>query len=252
MVVALALVGSVVAVVVSHNVTAPTATSAAPPDTNAKPSAPTSATGGSTDEEHALAAKRMLALPAQAAEPQALTAWTAGPPIEVPKPTTTIGQWVPGGFPDTPAGALGQLKALDETTMSTADPEVYARGYRESAEPGAPDPKATGLWSLLTSLRSRAQLPTSGSVPGLTATYEITHGQVKGTASGGRYVVACVLGQFSVSINGQVTSRGIGDCQAMRWTGSQWRIASGTLAAPAPSAWPGSPDAVKAGYRELV
>ncbi|MEU7529290.1 hypothetical protein AB0A74_26430 [Saccharothrix sp. NPDC042600] len=250
MVAAFVLIGGAVAVVVSHNVTAPT--SAAPPAADTTPTAPGPTSRQGTAEEHALATRRMLALPAQAAQPQALTAWTAGPPIEVPKPTTTADRWVPEGFPATPEGALGQLKALNQTTMSAADPEVYARGYRETAEPGAPDPSTTGLTSLLTSLRSRAQLPERGPVAGLTATYDITHGQIKGIASNGRYVVACVLGQFSVSINGNVVSRGVGDCQAMRWTGTQWRIASGPLAAPAPSAWPGSPDAVKAGYRELV
>ncbi|HET6285793.1 MAG TPA: hypothetical protein VFG15_03450 [Amycolatopsis sp.] len=180
-----------------------------------------------------------------------MTSAIAGPPVLVPTTSVTAGRWIPGGFPRTPEGALGQLKALDETTMTTADPQVYAQGFREISEPGAPDPGSTGLVSLLTNLRSRARLPDTGPVPGLSASYEITHGQVKGVTSGGSFAVVCVLGQFSVGVNGQLVSAGVGDCQAMRWTGAQWRIASGALAAPAPSAWPGSADAVKAGYREL-
>ena len=50
---------------------------------------------------------------------------------------------------------------------------------------------------------------------------------------------------------GQTVTAGIGDCQALRWNGHRWRIAAMPLAAPAPSAWPGSEDAVSVGYREL-
>ncbi|WP_370973827.1 hypothetical protein [Amycolatopsis sp. cg9] len=251
LVAAIVLIGGVIAVVVAHYVTAPAPAPRAPGATT-PPAVATSTSGaGGAAEENALAAQPMVQLPAQAAQPQAMTTATAGPAITVPKPTVTTGRWIPGGFPGTPEGALGQLKALDETAMTAADPQVYARGYRELAESGAPDPGSTGLASLLTSMRARAQLPATGSVTGLSATYQVTHGQIKGTASGGRYVVACVLGQFSVGVNGQLVSVGVGDCQAMRWTGSDWRIASAALAAPAPSAWPGSADAVKAGYREL-
>lgn len=249
---ALVVVGSVVAVVAAHHITASEGSPAGPSDERTALSDPTSVGRVGAHEENELATKPMLQLPAQAAQPQTMTTATAGPAIAVPKPAITTGRWIPGGFTDTPEGALGQLKALNETALSSADPQVYARAYREAAEPGAPDPRSTGLVSLLTSMRSQARLPATGSIPGLTATYEVTRGQIKGTASGGRYVVACVLGQFSVGYEGQVISAGVGDCQAMRWSGSQWRIAAGALAALAPCAWPGSADAVKAGYRELV
>ena len=249
---ALVLLGAVVAVVIARNVTAPptpaTTSSTMPP---AAP-APGFTTDTGAAEEVALAAAPMLQLPVQSAQPQSLTTATAGPPISVPEPKTTAGRWIPGGFPDTPEGAVGQLIALNETALAAADPQVYARGYREIAEAGAPDPAATGLATLLRSMRARAHLPPAGPIPELTASYQVTHAQIKGTAAGGRYVVVCVLGQFSATANGQVAALGIGDCQAMRWTGSQWRIASGPLAAAAPCAWPGSADAVKAGYREVV
>jgi hypothetical protein len=249
LVAACVLIGGVATVVIAHYASTTAPASTAPAATSAPPTAPPAVSAGG--EEDALAATPMLQLPAQAAQPQAMTTTTAGPAIAVPKPAVTSGRWIPGGFPGTPEGALGQLKALNETTMAAADPQVYARGYRELAEPGAPDPGSTGLASLLRSLRSRAQLPATGPVTGLSASYQLTHGQIKGVASGGRYAVVCLLGQFSVGVNGQVVSAGVGDCQAMRWDGSQWRIASGALAAPAPSAWPGSADAAKAGYREL-
>ncbi|RAS59553.1 hypothetical protein C8D87_114165 [Lentzea atacamensis] len=244
-VVVIVVVGAAAAIVVARYVTTPR-TAPAPPATSI-----TSSATGAAGEENALAAQPMLQLPAQAAQPQAMTTTTAGPAITVPAPSSTAGRWIPGGFPGTAEGALGQLKALNETALTAADPQVYARGYRELAEPGAPDPGSTGLAALLRSMRSRAGLPATGSVAGLTATFQITHGQIKGTASGGRYAVVCVLGQFSVGVNGQAVAAGVGDCQAMRWNGTEWRIASGALAAAAPCAWPGSADAVKAGYREL-
>ncbi|NUS45453.1 MAG: hypothetical protein HOQ24_17395 [Mycobacteriaceae bacterium] len=252
--VVLVLIGGVAAVVIARQVTDPTPSAESPTASAAGTTVPPEATSTDIDgavAENELAVRPMVQLPAQAAQPQAMTTATAGPAITVPGPTATSGRWIPGGFPDTPEGALSQLKVLDETAMAAADPEIYARAFLELAERGAPDPGSTGLSSLLSSLRYRAQLPTTGPVAGLGASYRVTHGQIKGATSDGRYVVVCVLGQFSAGIDGRLVSAGVGDCQAMRWTGSQWRIASGALAAPAPSAWPGSADAVKAGYREL-
>jgi hypothetical protein len=244
---AILLVGAAVAVVTARNVTSPVSA----PSTTTSSSADAPSSSGEAAKEEALAAESMLRLPAQAAQPQALTTASAGDAITVPAPTVTTGRWVPGGFPDTPEGALGQLAALNTTALAAADPQVYTTGYRELSEPGAPDPGSTGLAALLRSMRARAQLPGTGSVAGLSASFQVTHGLVKGTASGGRFVVVCVLGQFSVGVKGQVTAAGVGDCQAMRWNGTEWRVAAGTLAAAAPCAWPGSADAVKAGYREL-
>lgn len=99
-------------------------------------------------------------------------------------------------------------------------------------------------------MRARADFPATGPVPDLTATFTATHGQIKGTV-GSHYVVACVLGEFAVTVKGQTVAAGVGDCQALRWSGADWRIASGPLAAAAPCAWPGSADAVRAGYRAL-
>lgn len=247
------VVAGIVAVVITRHVTSPdNATPAAPATSSAASTSSTPVTPNDTGaEERALAVRPMVRLPAQAAQPQAMTTTTAGPEIDVPEPRVTAARWIPGGFPPTPEGALGQLKALNETALAAGDPQVYARAYRDMSLAGAPDPGSTGLFSLLTRLRASAEFPATGSVSGMSAAFEVNHGQVKGTAADGTFVVVCVLGQFSVDYQGQVVTSGVGDCQAMRWTGTAWRIAAGTLAAPAPSAWPGSADAVKAGYREL-
>ena len=191
----------------------------------------------------------MLALPVQAAQPQPLSTRPPGPAIALPRPDLLAGRWIPNGFPRTAEGALAQLKALDETTLAAGDPQVYARGYRELSAPGAPDPAVTGLFTLLASLRANAGLSTAGAVNDLSVTYRVTQGQIKGTLTGGAFAVVCVLGQLSAQYRGKLVTAGVGDCQAMRWTGAGWLIAPGTIAAAAPSAWPGSADAAAAGYR---
>lgn len=244
-----ALIGALTAVMIAHHTTGPTSAPA-----TSRGTAPAPPTTGDEDQavaaQDALATRPMLQLPPQAAQPQVMTTQTA-PAITLPQPTLTVGRWIPGGFPVTAEGALAQLTALNETGMKGGDPQVYARAYRELSLPGAPEPGSTGLSSVLTSFRSHAGLTDTGTVADLGVTYQVTHGLVKGSTEAGRYTVVCVLGQLSVDYQGRTISAGVGDCQAMRWTGTDWRISPGALAAPASSAWPGSADAVKAGYREL-
>lgn len=203
------------------------------------------------DAETALAARPMTWLPASAAQPHSQTTRTAGPPIPLPAPALRAGRWIPDGFPETPEGALAQLVAFNEAAMSGGDPDTYDRAYAQLSSPGAPPVAEAGLHVLLREFRKAAHLAPGDTTDGLTVRYEITHGLIKGSADGGRYVVACTLGQFSADYQGQGTSVGVGDCQALRWNGSSWRISPGARAAYAPSAWPGTSEAVDAGYRPL-
>ena len=243
------LITGLAAMVIAHYATGPSSAPATSPEL--APTSPPGDENWAVAAQEALATRPMLQLPPQAAQPQVMTTHTAGPAITLPQPTLTVGRWIPGGFPATAQGALAQLKALDETGMTGGDPLVYARAYRELSLPGAPDPGSTGLSSVLTSFRSGAGFAGTGIVAGLGVTYQVTHGLVKGSTDAGRYTVVCVLGQLSAGYQGRTVSAGVGDCQAMRWTGDGWRISAGALAAPASCAWPGSADAVKAGYREL-
>jgi hypothetical protein len=240
-------IGALVAIVIAHSARD---WSSAPTTVAPAPATPRSA-GSQAAAENELAARPMLVLPAQAAQPQVMTTQTAGPPITLPPPAQVAGRWIPGGFPATAEGAMAQLEALDETGMRGGDPRVYARAYRELSLPGAPDPGSTGLSAVLRSFRSHAGLADTGVVPGLEVSYQVTQGLVKGSTDAGRYAVVCVLGELSVGYQGRTISAGVGDCQAMRWSGTDWRISPGALAAAASSAWPGSADALKAGYREL-
>ncbi|MFC9250092.1 hypothetical protein [Amycolatopsis thailandensis] len=197
-----------------------------------------------------LALRPMLRLPGEAAQPHPLSP-QAGPELRIPEPTHTSGVWIPGGFPATAEGALAQLKAADETGLLGGDPAVYDRAYGDIALPGAPAVDRTGLHTLLKTFRTRAGIAPGESKPGLTITYDVTHGQIKGTTDQGRYAVVCVLGILTFDYKGQSTSMGVGDCQAMRWTGDAWRVSTGNQAAMAASAWPGSAESVQAGYRSL-
>jgi hypothetical protein len=164
---------------------------------------------------------------------------------------------VPAGFPRSGPGAVAALAALTTQGLRGADPEVYLRAYRGLSPAGAPEAEQARLVNMLRTLRTSAGLPPTGATAGLTMSWQPLQAQIKGELDDGRYVVACVLGQFSASYQGQVVVYGVGDCQAMRWVdtpatgGGQWMVAPGPAAAPSPDAWPGSQDSVNAGFVEL-
>ena len=221
----------------------------ATPDGAAVP--PPDAGGWDVAAETALATQPMLQLPESAAQPHALSTAKAGPPITLPQPTQTSGRWIPGGFPATPEGALGQLAALTTAGFVGGDPQVYAQAYQSIALPGAPDPQRARLTTDLQRFRALAGLPATGVVNALTVTFQPLQGLLKGTTDGGRYAVVCVLGELTVAANGRSVTGGGGDCQALRYVGGNWGIAPGAAAASAPLAWPGSAEADAAGYRAV-
>jgi hypothetical protein len=209
--------------------------------------------GWDVAKENRIATKPMIQFPHEAALPHVLSSQTAGPPIHLPKPTEIQGHLVEGGFPATPEGALARLKALDETGLQGLDPAAYKRAYDSVATRGAPPVGSTYVYRGLKQIRAGANLPSTGPLPnGGTGGYTVGEGLIKGTADQGRFVVACVLGTFHASgISGSLQF-GAGDCQALRYTHGAWMISPTKKAALAPSAWPGSEESVKAGYRALV
>ncbi|MDX6363231.1 MAG: hypothetical protein QOC85_2241, partial [Streptomyces sp.] len=158
---------------------------------------------------------------------------------------------VPGGFPATAEGAAAQQAALMVAGLSGGDPQTYAAAYTSVALPGAPAPDTTAMFTGLQTFRSHARAAPTGPVVGLQVSWTPTSALIKGTTDGGRYAVVCVLGEMTVAANGQIASGGIGDCQALRYVDSEWRIAPGAPAAKGPSAWPGTAEAVAAGYRDI-
>lgn len=221
-------------------------------------STPQDSAGWDLAAEKALATRPMLALPEIASAPQPLAQRPATASVHLPAATGDIGD-VPAGFPNTPEGAVAALAALTTQGLRDADPRTYIQAYQTVAAPGAPAAELARLTRLLTDIRSSAGLAPTGPKAGLTMSWQPEQAQIKGVLDGGRYVVACVLGQFTADYQGRLVTYGVGDCQALRWTvtdpnsgaAGQWLISPGPAAATAPDAWPGSQDSVNAGYQEI-
>jgi hypothetical protein len=213
------------------------------------PSAASSETGNDRAREDAIAAAPMMQLPLSAAQPHSLVTETAGPAISIPAPVKGV---VPGGppmvlYPHTPEGALGQLIAIDEVAMSTLDLARVHEVYAAATLPGAVDEQqwypAVAINTLIKRLGGTAKTPTASS------RYQVSQGQIKGVL--GDFAVVCVLGEFEATA-ASLGRAGWGDCQRMVWRDGRWWIGPGSQPTRAPSAWPGSADAVRAGWREVV
>lgn len=209
--------------------------------------------GGSEDPTGGedIAAEVMPQFPVSVAEPHELATTPGGEPLAIPTATVTTGA-VATGFPRTPEGALAQLKALNEAGMAGLDPATYDTAYTAVAVPGAPDPATTTLGQVATGSRLKGGLPDTGPVPGLTASYQVAAGLIKGTSDDGDFVVPCTLGVLTVVTNSSAVRVGIGDCQAMRWTDGQWRISPSPAPTLAPATWPGTTEAQTAGYVAVI
>ena len=223
---------------------------AAPSDAATPPAAagsggPAAPGGWDVAAETALATRLMRQFPDTASMPQTL-APSGLPVIDVPDPTRTNNSGVGEGFPATPEGAIGQLAALEVVGLADLNPDTYNAVYRSVSLPGAPDPAATPLGVQVDKVYSQVVLQGSTGQP-ISSRWQLAGAQVKGVTSGGRSVVVCVAGELQLAqVNSAQT--GTGDCQAMRWTGSDWRIAPVPVASAAPVTWPGSPAFVQAGY----
>lgn len=211
---------------------------------------PTPRSAPVTDQQrmNALAASPMSTLPLAAANPHALLPHTALAPLSVPTSTTVRGL-VPTGFPRTPAGAVAQLAAIDEAALSGMNPSQVAQVYADWAVAAA-DP--LDLWSVhqfVQQTLNASGIPNGSSQ--LQATYSATEAQVKGTVGAG-FVLACINGEFDVSLLDNTVRVGAADCARMVWTGSRWQIGAGTQPATPPNAWPGTAEAAQVGWRPIV
>jgi hypothetical protein len=224
---------------------------AEPPPVLTAPTSPADQRDWDTAAEAELASRPMLQLPEAAALPHPLTDQVAGPPIVLPQPAGPPAP-LPVGYPDTVEGAVAQLAALTRVGLEGGDPQRYRRAYESVTLPGAPAVETARLHRDLRRVRAGVLgFPATGPVAGLIFTWTPTSALVKGTTDGDRYAVVCVLGELVTGLNGQSISTGAGDCQAFRRVGQRWWISPGAAAAPATLAWPGSAEAVRAGYRAV-
>ena len=196
-----------------------------------------------------IAAEPMLQVPDSAASTPEVSTATA-PPLKVPASDAVGPANVATGFPHTPAGAVGQLAAIEVRVVQAMSIPAAHQVHDAWALPGAvsaPQWEMTGdVQVFLTTLAGQGQAM-DGSIV-VTATPAA--GLVKGT-DGPDWVVACVLldVQADVLTHAEI---GYGHCERMAWQGDRWMIAPGTPPAAAPSVWPGSDLALKAGWRTWV
>lgn len=165
--------------------------------------------------------------------------------LDVPPATEQGPSGVPTGYPRTPAGAVGQLAAIDTTVLNGMSLERTWQVHRGWALPGAP---AVGQWVMTENVRAFLAAAGPAAPAGAPAAVVAipAGGQVKGT-DGPNWVVACVLLRVDATI-ARTASIAYGHCERMQWHEGRWQIAPGTQPATAPSTWPGTELAASAGW----
>jgi hypothetical protein len=221
------------------------------------------AEASSASRRDSIAARPMLAVDPVAGR-SGIPAAVPAPGIAIPAATANGPSRVPTGFPRTPQGAVGQLAAIETSVLSAMSLPGTREVYREWALPGGP---GAPRWPL--TFNVRAFLSGAGAVgqaggaaagqakdPTVVVTPTPVAAQVKGVDGDG-WVLACVLLDVRAVV---VTSARIayGYCERMQWTASaagsagRWMIAPGQPPALAPSTWPGTALAARAGWRSWI
>ena len=118
--------------------------------------------------------------------------------------------------------------------------------YRSWSTGGA-DPARWVMTGNVTDFLTAAGQSGQAKEAGLVVTATPAAGQVKGS-DGQDWVVACVLLQLEASLVEQARAA-YGHCEAMTWTGDRWVIDTTHRVSPAPSTWPGTDLAARAGWR---
>ena len=173
----------------------------------------------------------------------------AGPTISIPVATLVGPASVPAGFAHTPEGAIGQLAAIEITVLSGMSIAAANDVYAQWALPGG---VGVGGWEITQDVQAFLGAARMGAEkdPSTTVVATPVGAQVKGT-DGPDWVLACVLLHIRARIVADA-AMGYGYCEPMQWHGGRWMIAAGPPAAKAPSTWPGSDLASKAGWRTWV
>lgn len=219
------------------------------------PSSPVSTPAGSGSSAAPAGRDEIAAAPMYKVDPADAyggeTATEVAAAIRIPQATVGRGPaGVATGFPHSPEGAVGQLAAIEQTVLESMDLQVVRDIHTGWVMAGGP---AFDQWELtqdVTTFLSAGQQP--GTAKEVTTTVAVTPAaaMVKGT-DGPDWAVACVLLDVRASI--KVDSRiGYGYCARMQWAGDRWMVATGAEPARAPSTWPGSKQAVAAGWLTWV
>lgn len=212
------------------------------------------ATGSGPAHRDQVAAAPMLKVAPDDAR-RGVPAAVAGPVIDVPAATDVGPAQVPTGFPRTTEGAVGQLAAIETTVLQGMSIPQAKQVYEQWALPGG---AGVADWALTTNVQNFLASAGQGQSkdPTVAVTATPAAGQVKAT-DGPDWVLACVLLDVRATITAQARIS-YGYCERMQWhptptepvsPGGRWLIAPGAPAAAAPSTWPGTDIAFKAGWR---
>jgi hypothetical protein len=194
-----------------------------------------------------LAARPMPAGSPADAQPGVLSTRDPGT-ILLPASATAGPAGVPTGFPQTPAGALAQLGAIDKAALDSASLHGARAVIGGWAAPGGP---SAATWSGIKAIADflTAAGLSAAKTPNLALSATPVMGLVK-DSDGPDWVLACV--DFEVDATLARTARvALADCQRMLWAGDRWVIGPGKEPAPPPSIWPGTQAAIDAGYQDL-
>ncbi len=210
-------------------------------------------TGGTAiDPRDTLAAKAMTEVDDSASHPGAVSTHDPGDPIPLPAMTGDGPAGVPTGFPQTPAGAMAQLAAIDQVVMQSASIDTARAVVLAWASPGGPTPDT---WSTLQGLVHLLTSAQTGGTSQLAVVLTPLMGQIKGSV-GPDFVIPCI--DFEMDVTLAQTARGaVADCQRMVWqpassgTGDRWLIGPGAEPAEAPAVWPGTDLSFAVGYSYL-
>lgn len=209
----------------------------AAPDTAAGPQA----------AQNALANRAMPQVDPAAAQPGPVSPRDPGD-ILLPLSTSIGPVHVPSGFPHTPAGALGQLAAIDQTALQSGSLDGARAVIASWAAPGGPTPSTWSGVAALAEFYSAAGLSGGGSAQ-LALVITPLMGLVKGSV-GPDFTVVCVDFEADATLN-QTTRVAVADCQRMAWRTSRWVIGAGREPAQAPSVWPDTDTAIAVGWKDL-
>lgn len=163
--------------------------------------------------------------------------------IDVPSATREGPAGVPTGYPRTPAGAVGQLAAIDTTVLAGMSIQHTRAVHQAWSLPGAPGVEAWVMTANVAAFLAAAG-PSPMSPPLVVASPAA--GQIKG-ADGPDWVLGCVLLRVDATI-ARSASIAYGHCERLAWSDGRWQIAPGAQPAPAPSTWPGTELAIEAGW----
>jgi hypothetical protein len=194
-----------------------------------------------------LAAKAMPNVGIDGAQPGPVSTRNPGV-INLPKPTSTGPAGVPTGFPHTPAGALAQMAAIDQTAMQSGTLAGVRAVIAAWAAPGGPTPETWSGVAAMADFLNAAGLSGGGSSQ-LALVVTPLMGLIKGSV-GSDFVIPCVDFQFDATLS-STQHVAEADCERMVWQDDRWVIGPGPEPADPPSVWADTDTAVSVGYKDL-